>query len=308
MVENNFYKAVKPTINICKFLGILPFSYENNGIVVFRYNLPYNILLLMITIWLGVEMSMLVLKQNIVAAITDLTLITVNQIQFIVTLIKAIVSKQTWLDFALAMLQTDKLLQEMKIQLPDRKLKIKMYTGFTAIVLFVGFGLSVQTNLNDFESYIEFIYWYTCVIFNSILSCCTGLYIMRIRDCFKGVNSVLKERADARRVFEVGLKDLLCSTCITHHSLTKLMRKFNECFGIILLATITTSFLMIITILLENYRAVKTHDIVSITGTMIVFLAYLTNNIFLCHLCEATVDEVYRTFSIATSFSGLFLG
>lgn len=312
MAKNNFYKAIKPSLNICKMLGILPFSYENDKIVLLKRTSTYNLLLLILFMSLGLKIIMAVFQQNIVEAITDMTLIAGSQLQFIVTLLKGVLGKETWLDFANAILRTDELFDEMGIQLPDGKLKIKTYSGLMSIIGFVGFGLSVQVYLNTLGSYMEYIYWYSCVLFTSVLSSHTGLYIVRIRDCFKAVNSVLKERVYAENGggFQMHLKDSLCSACIAHHSLTKIMRKFNGCFGILLLTIFTTSFLMTITILLESYKAIKRQDIITLVSNMVFFVAHVMTNVYLCHLCETTVDEVTdNTFSLfKISFNDQFSG
>lgn len=300
MVENNFYKTVKTVTIICRYLGILPFSYIDDKVVLSKYVFLYNLILLILTTWLSFKIGMMFYKENVVEEIVDMTFFAVNQFQFVVTLIKSMISKENWLNLVNTMSKTDKLFEEIGVQLPDQELKRKMYISFIGVFVFISFGFIMDTQLNAFATYTEYLYFYIWLSFNCSLGYCTALYIIRIHDGFKAVNTVLKERiinVERDKHFKSSLKVLVSSTCIVHHSLTKLLRTFNECFGITLLVAITASFLMIVNSLYDVYNEIKRQNILLAIETFMLSSISILCNFFLSHLCEIAVDEVLTQYA-----------
>lgn len=303
MVVNNFYKTIKPATYIYNFLGILPISYTNDKIVLFKYTVIVNALLLIFVIWQAVGISLAVLERNIVEAVTFMSLAIMSQMQYIVSILQNVVSKKKWLDLANAILETDTLFSEIRIQLSDGKLKKDMYSYFIAIIVLLCVFISLDAYLAAFDSYFYYVYSYAWIIFNSILSCCVCLHILRVREGFKAVNSVLKERINGGedRSFELPLKHLLSSLCKIHHTLTKIINKLNGCFGMVLLATITASLLANIAELYTIYKDFGKQNIEMVAGNLVFCFAYIANNLYLCHVCEITVQEVHGIYNLLTS-------
>lgn len=300
MVDNNFFKAVRPATTLCKFFGVLPIScVENNIVVLFKYSPIYNVVLLLLSVFLAFQTTAAVYRGNIVEAITDITVLVVNELQLVVTLIKAIAGKDAWLELVYAFLKVDKLFTELGVQLPDKQLKRIMYTSFAMRVVMIASSLIVQLYLKVYVAYTEYAFVYTLLIFNNILNFCTGLCVRRLRDGFQTLNCLIKERVDAQEdaVFTVPLKDFLSSASIIHHSLTKTIKKFNQCFGIILLAAVTSSFLIIVLCLHASYRGFVNDPDAAIAASYLFFsFIYIINTFFLCHLCEVTIEKVKALF------------
>lgn len=300
MVENNFFKAIKHAITLCQFLGLLPISkIGTNKVTLFRYYWVYNTILLSLSIWLVLEISVLVMQQNIVEVITDITLIVVNELQLTVTFAKAILGTKSWLNLVYAVLKTDKLFADLNVQLPDKKLNIKMHTYFATRFIFIVFALMFELYFNPpIASYAGLIYSFLLPIFNSVLNCSAALYVIRIHDGFETLNGLIKERVDANADFNftVPLKDFLPTASRIHHSLTEIIRKFNESYGIILLATVTASFLDIVLCLHESYNALKFNDTHAVINCGAFCCFYIFNMFILCHLCEVTIEKVKSFF------------
>lgn len=293
--ENNFFGAVRPATHLCKLLGILPLSYMNRKVVLFKYSFIYNVTLLILSLWMVFEMSMVVFRENIVEAITDITLVAVNELQLIAIFTKAIVQKESWLGLAYAVLRADKLFDEIGVQLPDKKLNRAMYICFAIRFILVAVSLCLGAYANMFSTYTEYIYCYTLIIFDGVLNCCTALLARRVRDGFEGLNCLIKKRVDVDKgttVFRTPLGNFLSSACVIHHSLTKVIKSFNDCFGIILLANITASFLMIVVNFYESYNNLKRQENLMAVSSLFFCCIYISNTFFLCHLCETTVEEV----------------
>lgn len=303
-VENNFFKATKPAINLSKVFGILPFSYINDKIVVFKYTFVYNVGVIILSIWFTFKVGTSIFKENIVEAITDITLLSVNELQLIVTFSKAVVNKDDWLDLAYAMIKIDKLFTAMDMQLPDRKLTRTMYLYLISMVVIIGSGFTIEMYTHAYRSRYEIIYMFSLVVFQSVLNCCVGMHLFRVRDGFMAVNAVLKERIDAEksRNFRMPLRLLLSSACKIHHNLTKIIWKFNGCFGIILLTIVTASFLVTINALNECYKAIKEGNTLLFISAFIYCFMYARTVIFFCYLSDATVEEVLDKLSSTNNF------
>lgn len=293
MVNNNFFETTKQATNMFKFFGILPFSYINDTVVHFKYVIVYNIVLTLLSIWLSFKVIVLVFKQNnLVEAITDSTLTAVNELQMVITFLKAILYKSDWTDIAYAISETDKLFTEMGIQLPDKNMRRKMYEYLISSIVIIGFTVVINLCLNSLATSTECLYSYILISFNTILSCCIALYVTRLYHSFETLNSALKMKIDVERSVRT-LRDHLRLACLIHHSLTKAIRKFNGYFGIILLATITASFLMTITAFNELYKAITVQNqAVAVVSSIFCFI-YILNAFWLCHLCQTTIDEVF---------------
>lgn len=297
MVENNFLKAIKPAVTLCKVLGILPIlRIDNNRVVLFKFYFLYNTMLLFLSLWLGFKMCIIFFQEHIVEVITDIMLLVANELQLIVTFAKAIFGTKSWSSLTYAILKVDKLFTELNVQLPDNKLRKRMYVYFSTRLAIIIFALILQVYVASAKPYTVFIYASSMLIFNSVLNCCAALCVSRIQDGFDMLNGLIKERADADgdTSFAVPLKDFLPSASVIHQNLTRMIKKFNESHGIILLTTVTASFLDEILCLHECYKAFKHND----TPTMLTVIAYCclhaSNILLLCHWCEVTIEKVSR--------------
>lgn len=294
MVQNNFYSVVKPLMILCKLFGMLPYSYLDNKVVLFKYSAVYNTALLILSTWLAFEMSRFVLQENVIEAITSVIIVTINELQLLVAFAKIILNKQSWMSLAQAFQKTDSLFSEAGLKLPDEQLRRRMFTSFAYryISMFLGFAINVY--LKKIEAYIEYVYYFTLISFSSAFLCCIGVQVTRVRDGFQMLNKLLKERVDSDgdSVFKLPLRNLLSSTCIIHHSLTKIIKKINECYGIILLVTMTASFLMMVIDAHNVYLTLQTQDMIATVTDLIACCIFASNVLYLCHLCEETIEEV----------------
>lgn len=296
MVENNFFKAIKPAVVLCKVLGILPISHidHNKKVVLLRFYLVYTMALTVLNIWIVFKMSAMVFQEDIVQVITDITVFIANELQLFVTFTNATIRKETWLNLGYAILKTDKLFTDLGIQLPDKKAKRMMYRYFTIRVVIIFSALKLGLYTGIIVNITECIYVCVVLVFNAVLNCCAALSVSRIKDGFEILNRLIQERVDAESdsKFAIPLKDFLPSACIIHQNLTKIMKTFNDCYGIILLATITATFLDVALCLYQIYMQLKIHNLAKVCNYGGFFALHVINMFTLCHLCEVTIEKV----------------
>ncbi|XP_063908532.1 putative gustatory receptor 28b [Zophobas morio] len=86
---------------------------------------------------------------------------------------------------------------------------------------------------------------------------------------------------------------ILCKVCTLHHHLSKCVRRFNQAFGVILLAMFAASFNCIVLCLFYTSVALQmtvlNWDEVFYTAAASV--PFIVDSIFVCHVCYTTIEE-----------------
>jgi hypothetical protein len=85
--------------------------------------------------------------------------------------------------------------------------------------------------------------------------------------------------------------------CTLHHHLSKLVKLFNDTFGVILLLMFGFSFIIITTMLF--YVTAEIEDTMNWKNIMYVFMTgicYIVDTLWVCDVCHSTAEEVQLTF------------
>lgn len=293
MDKNNFFLAIKPAVILCKYLGILPFSYDGNKLNPSKCGFVLNVILSIMNAIVTFKIIAFVLEENIIDAISDVLLILISGIQVVVTHVNGFLQRSNLIDLVHSTTHMEKHFLRIGAKLPDKRTRIRMYFLF-----FILFTLNVVNNVTALYSrknfvVVQYLYSNFFILFTTVLLCYASLHVSRIKDGFEMLNLLLMERIRLRK--NTSLK-LLQDISIIHHKLTGIIKKINTCFGLIMLLTFATIFLVAIENLHESYKALKNNDTISCVYLMSICITFLASSFLMCHVCETTVEEVHRPF------------
>ncbi|KAH0821549.1 hypothetical protein GEV33_001242 [Tenebrio molitor] len=164
----------------------------------------------------------------------------------------------------------------------------------TLFVFYFGFFIIVDLQYRDFNSYLMECSALFMLVMNSAL-CFLAIELIHIlRARFKVLNQHINTLAQqgTKKTRKQGILPLN-KICTLHHHLSKLIKSFNEIFGVILLLMFTLSFLVIVLSLFYTTAELQSSVIVWMDAfyAFMTSVTFIIDTIYVCDACYSTIQE-----------------
>lgn len=310
----NFYTSIKPLIIFSRTIGILPYSYNGSEIRISRYYYIYAIVLCL-TYFLLLS-SVFYVQNQIYRDIMTTTTATIQLIQSIlaivyvmVTFVYSVIARQSFEKLSTTMLAAESAFEEIT-EFPCELLRKALVKHVVFRVAFMTIGIAVQYYsmsqvVHVTMSYMILPYFFP-VVLNFTIGLVTLMHVIAIKRKFRVLNECLLhmvtnnetkeyklEEISKNRLWKVGVAELGI-ICSLHHSLTKVIKAFNEAFGTIMVVKFGVSFVTILTATYICFLELNDGDLDHFAAAFAVLCMYAGNAITLCVTCSSTTKEVNK--------------
>jgi hypothetical protein len=240
---------------------------------------------------------------------TTNTMVMISSAVYLGTVwVSSITKSDQFVKFLMTIVDLDEKLFSNDIRLDYDKTKkhivLQMVARKTLFVFYFGFFIIVDLQYRDFNSYLMECSALFMLVMNSALCFLVIELIHILRARFKVLNQHINTLAQqgTKKTRKQGILPLN-KICTLHHHLSKLIKSFNEIFGVILLLMFTLSFLVIVLSLFYTTAELQSSVIVWMDAfyAFMTSVTFIIDTIYVCDACYSTIQEV------DPDFVGIFL-
>lgn len=308
-MELNFYASVKPLVIFLGVLGLVPFHFKNHKVCTAHFNSVYIGLLISIHLILSYEA---ISVQHKVIQKTALSFETISRTVYVTCVmaifINTISRRKQFLQLLLGMIKCQNYFKEIT-HIHYKKIRRQMYIYAAILISVLTTNIVIQIcfipEAFNFKLSIYFTTFGFPMLINDGICFLAILHILEFKNGFCVLNKGLKHMRTRKRSkwfkYETVLKNPNVENLATigslHQELNKCIKKFNDIFGVLLVAMLIMSFVRTLTGLYFAYvNYLYSRYAPVFCCTMMVF-SYTGNFTLLCQNCSATVDEVIACFT-----------
>jgi hypothetical protein len=236
---------------------------------------------------------------------TDVIILVINLVYVSTAWITAITNRDLFVEFLVKVFDFDGKLQTMgiKINYQKSKKRIVLQGLIRWVVLGVLIGNLVAIALWNRAEMIVEIMAYCLLVINSAICHQSVEMIALLRARFfilnKQINQLVQHfyKKNSRNLLQAkNTKQLfaLSKICALHHHLSKLVKLFNEVFGVVLLLMFGVSFTVIVITIFYLTVALQSTELVisDIVNPLLSNLTFVFDTIYVCDICYSTIEEV----------------
>ncbi|RZB39709.1 gustatory receptor Gr64 [Asbolus verrucosus] len=276
-----------------QIFGLVTFSYTRKKFVASKLRFVYNVLLAFGSgMLVGYYLYLATRQEKLTMNKTIYVIISVTcEVYQIIIWVYSVISCGKFQRILNEIIEFDTKLQKSCIMINYSKNKkricLQLLGRYSLIIMEISDYVSYMFMYPDYDDLAGDIISILVTILNSSLN-------NLIENCTKSPLNL--NGIDARRKLKKQLLSL-CEICHLHHRLSKLIKLFNDTFGVILLFMFANSFVLSVVtffIMVGQLQSTKI-DWVYIVYMAIGTIPFVIDTIYVCHICYSTIGEANKS-------------
>ncbi|RZB39733.1 7tm 7 domain containing protein [Asbolus verrucosus] len=299
-----------------QIFGLVTFSYTETGFRLSKLRCVYSILLTFTYLSISVYSIHKILLADVppVFIVSGLTQLSINGTYVAVVWICSLMNHSNFIELLTKMFDFDFKMQSSCILLNyDKKKKrilfqlIARYAKLTVIIALFVFLIFTNPQFRKgmiavtFQviNFINSAVCYQIVVIVTMIQTRFTILNKQISNLIEycaptnasTIDSLITERKVKNQFLTLG------RICSLHHHLTKIIKLFNDTFGVTLLLVFTVSFVAIVIPLFYTTSLLQAREIEwgYVFFTIVSSMNFIIDTIYVCEVCYSTIEEVNRS-------------
>ncbi|KAJ3647481.1 hypothetical protein Zmor_019358 [Zophobas morio] len=238
---------------------------------------------------------------------TDIMILAGNVVYMVTAWVCATTKRDLFVDFLVKVIEFDAQLQAMGTRMNYTKWQKKILVQCLVrhVIVVANVGTLVYITLPKGSNMVVESMAYVLIMMNSVICHQTGELVLMLKARFTILNKLILSLVDrfkksgARTSKQSNVEHLLTLSkiCALHHHLSKLVRLFNDAFGLILLLMFAVSFVIIVISIFYLNVVLKTSVFyaIDVFNPLLANVTFVMNVVYICDACYSTIEEVKRT-------------
>lgn len=301
--SNNFIASIKILLFQSQIFGLVTFDYTEKHFHPSQVKCVYSFVAFFCYLILGISaLYRTVTTENtsIVYKSTDLLIVLINCAYIGSIVIAGLVKRTKFITLLHRIIEFDNKLQSTDINYGKIRKRIifRMVVRYTILFFLISFLLTyVMLNI-DYHETLALGSSFVIMIVNSAVCHQLAELILIIKSRFAILNKQISKLIIAFRRYintiETSNFMKLTKICSLHHNLSKLIKIFNEIFGVILLFMFAVSFVAIVLSLFYCAAELQASRItwLNFFWSFALSLSFVLDTIYVCDCCYGTIEEV----------------
>lgn len=288
-----FVKAIKILIWHSQFFNLIVFNCDNTNFS--RSDIRSVISIFAIVIYFLLTFyclyDIIIYEATaIMVKMCNVLIFILSSVYTITTWICSIMKQDYYIQFLNEIINFDSKIATFDYRLSEKKLERRFVMRYILLTIWCFFEICCYWFLRSDITYVEEIKRFIKIFLNSSICFQCVELVLLIKTRFAVLNRNLLNLT-MRKMVDYST---LCEICSLHHSLTKLIRKFNEIFGFILLLMFGMSFVNIVL----SFFFLSVELLSSIFSSLRIFYiilssaGFIIDTIYICNGCYSTIEKV----------------
>ncbi|XP_044265397.1 putative gustatory receptor 28b [Tribolium madens] len=238
---------------------------------------------------------------------TNIIILGLNVVYVVTSLICAITKRDMFVEFLLKLVDFDTKIQTMNIKVNynkiHRKIMIPCLVRIGVLTVIIS-TLAIMANLNGDEMIVESMA-YILLVMNSAVCHQSIELVKMLKIRFVILNKQINNLIDyfqKNKISTVEMKstnkqlNTLNKICALHHHLSKMIKLFNDTFGIVLLLMFGVSFVVIVIMTFFFTGIIQAGELYFMTllNPILSTITFIIDVVFVCDVSYSTIEEANK--------------
>ncbi|RZC37788.1 gustatory receptor 28b [Asbolus verrucosus] len=309
-LSTKFISSIKMILFQSQILGLITFSHTQTKFRFSKLRRVYNILAIFLYLPVTVLCVCKVValeRLKLIFKSTDIIILIMNAVYVTTTWVCAIKNRDKFIDFLEKIIDFDINLQADGVYINykrnEKRILVQIITRLIVLFSVITTLMSVAViNIRHFLMSVECMAYFLLVINSAICHQSIEMVLMlkaRYTILNKQIRSLIEyfKKNNIRTIGKNNKRLNLSKICAMHHHLTKLVKLFNEIFGVVLLLMFCVSFVVIVITLFYLTGALQAPRIRfwGIFNPILSNVTLVMDVIYVCDVCYSTIEEANKS-------------